>query len=66
MSKYYKLDGYDLVLLTVVLIELQNPKLQHAKKGDFLSIVKEIYRSLPAYVHYTIDRYFETIFFGRN
>ncbi|OCG26974.1 hypothetical protein A9G45_01260 [Gilliamella sp. HK2] len=65
-SKYYILDGYDLVLLTVVLIELQNPKLQHGRKDDFLSIVKKYidhYQFMPIILLINILKLF---FFGRK
>jgi len=67
MSKYYKLhDGADLMWLTIVLLELQNPKLQHIFRDDYVFKLKQIVTSLSIEDQNTINNHFETLIYGKN
>lgn len=67
MSKYHNLPAnFDLMWLTIALVELQNPKLQHIYKDDYTFELKKMYRSLSIEDRNAIDGYFETLIYGRS
>jgi hypothetical protein len=66
LSAYYKMQDYDLIFLAIVMIELQNPRLQHKYKDDYYFHVQEIFRSLSSHYRDTVEQHFKTIIFGRN
>lgn len=57
---------YGTMFLAIVLIELQNPKLEHRHKQKYLSEAKEVFHSLPEASREEVEKYLETIIFGRN
>jgi hypothetical protein len=66
ISKYYKLSGYDLIFLAIVMIELQNPRLQNKRKDDYLFELKRIFNSLSDKDRSAVSNYYTTLIYGRK
>lgn len=64
--KYHKLPGYDLVFLAIVMIELQNPRLQNKYKDDYLFEIKRIFESLSSKDRNAVSDYYTTLIYGRK
>lgn len=66
ISNYYKLPDYDLIFFAIVMIELQNPRLQNKHKDDYLFELKLIFNSLSDKDRSAVSNYYTTLIYGRK